>query len=155
MLLWIILWLWIWCQGNTQLLMMPKLFCPRRGWLLQGLPVSMKGVGGPGAPHVFLFQRMCNSGAMEELSRTRNAKHHTDSTLRSIAVFDALDKRRVLIHSFLCGCCNERCSGRTNPTATVLEKVSRTPAWCDSPDACWCLTFFGGVVVAFEFYFGI
>ena len=66
---------------EMQLLMMSKLCSPRRGWLLQGLPVSLKGIGGPGAPHVFLFQRMCNSGAVEELSRARNAKHHTHSKL--------------------------------------------------------------------------
>ena len=35
----------------------------RRGWLLGGVPVSLKGIGGPGAPHVFDFQRLCNSGS--------------------------------------------------------------------------------------------
>ncbi len=38
----------------------------RRGWLLGGMPVSLKGIGGPGAPHVFDFQRFCNSGRLSE-----------------------------------------------------------------------------------------
>ena len=35
---------------------------PRKGFLAQAVPVHLRGIGGPGAPHEFLFQRRCNCG---------------------------------------------------------------------------------------------
>lgn len=30
---------------------------PRKGYLAEGVPVMMTGIGGPGAPHQFTFER--------------------------------------------------------------------------------------------------
>ena len=36
---------------------------PRKGFYLGGIPVSLQGIGGPGAPHYFLLQKRCDAGA--------------------------------------------------------------------------------------------
>ena len=37
---------------------------PRKGWLSDAIPVSLKGIGGPGAPHILHFTRRIGSGAI-------------------------------------------------------------------------------------------
>ena len=36
--------------------------CWRRGWLASAIPVMLKGIAGPGAPHVMHFVRRINAG---------------------------------------------------------------------------------------------
>ena len=40
----------------------------RRGFYVAAVPVAVKGMFGPGAPHVFLLQRRCDTGPYEKLS---------------------------------------------------------------------------------------
>ena len=37
-------------------------FLSRRGWLSGPIPLSLKGIGGPGAPHEMRFVRRCDIG---------------------------------------------------------------------------------------------
>ena len=37
-------------------------FFPRKGFYTAAVPVAVKGMFGPGAPHTFLLQRRCDSG---------------------------------------------------------------------------------------------
>ena len=40
-----------------------KLEQPRKGFYEAAIPVALKGIGGPGAPHVFELERLADTGA--------------------------------------------------------------------------------------------
>lgn len=42
----------------------PVTFFLRKGWLAEGVPVMVKGLAGPGAPHVLQFDRRENLSAV-------------------------------------------------------------------------------------------
>lgn len=46
------------------------LFFGRRGWLSEAMPVSLKGIGGPGAPHVMHFCRRVDAGLLLQREAT-------------------------------------------------------------------------------------
>ena len=48
---------------NLQLTWFPD--PPRKGFLAAGVPVFLKGTGGPRAPHVFEFDRRSNLGSLD------------------------------------------------------------------------------------------
>ena len=43
-------------------LQLPPVFFLRKGFYTAAVPVAVKGMFGPGAPHTFLLQRRCDSG---------------------------------------------------------------------------------------------
>lgn len=53
----------------------------RRGWLAAALPVSLKGIGGPGAPHVMHFVRRVDAGLLRSVVCGYLACHGTVETL--------------------------------------------------------------------------
>ena len=46
----------------------------RKAFLAQAVPIHLKGIGGPGAPHEFLFQRRCNTGYLDQLGPVRDRR---------------------------------------------------------------------------------
>ena len=55
-----------------------KCSCPlliRRGWLAESMPVALKGIGGPGAPHVMYFCRRVDAGVLHALQSIRTLSY--------------------------------------------------------------------------------
>ena len=46
----------------------------RKAFLAQAVPIHLKGIGGPGAPHECLFQRRCNTGYLDQLGPVRDRR---------------------------------------------------------------------------------
>lgn len=85
--------------------------------------------------------RRLSGGSLCKVPANQTSYTFQIDMVERITIFDALNNQKFWSTVFVLSC-NERCSSRRNPAATILEKISRTPTWCDSPDTGWCLTFF-------------